>query len=379
MRIFDGGEVHCRSHDTSLTVTDRAKMTDESWLERLLVAEDIISKSSDHVALQEKKYFIQIVAWREKIAQWFYDVVDYMNEPRSIVYVAMNILDRYSAVELQKEEIVVGQTYKIAAMTAIFLAIRVAGSGDLRINDLIRASRGNFGVQDVISTGRSMLDILTWGIRLVTPHDFVDAILQCLPSKVPAGVKSSLRAAASYLVELSVYDVYFARLSASKVAMAAILNSTETTVTENELNFSELSAFQGALSQVTNSRISPLEGLAIKSRLRSLYNRVEGETQYKSLHYVSDEDGDDNDTNDQEECVIKASRVKHPQDNTFIAFVSTASLNDHMEENDSTSRKTDSLRKRNISACASSDFETIAKRVRQNSFSCNGGSTKNPT
>merc|ERR1712151_708035 len=134
-------------------------------------------------ALQEKKYFIQIVAWREKIAQWFYDVVDYMNEPRSIVYVAMNILDRYSAVELQKEEIVVGQTYKIAAMTAIFLAIRVAGSGDLRINDLIRASRGNFGVQDVISTGRSMLDILTWGIRLVTPHDFVDAILQCLPSK----------------------------------------------------------------------------------------------------------------------------------------------------------------------------------------------------
>merc|ERR1711862_182672 len=101
--------------------------------------------------------FLQLLLWREKIAQWFYYVTDYMNEPRAVVYVAMNILDRYSATKMQDDEIFVGKSDKIAAMTAIYLTIRVAGRNNLQVADLIRASRGNFGVHDVSATGKSML------------------------------------------------------------------------------------------------------------------------------------------------------------------------------------------------------------------------------
>lgn len=311
--VFSTAAAHGKkAADSSRTSKGISTMEDsDSVLETLLVAEDVIGQSNDHLSLLENNSFLRIVAWREKIAQWFYDVVDYMNEPRATVFVAMNILDRYSAVRLQNEDIVVGQTYKIAAMTAIFLAIRIAGSGDLRINDLIRASRGNFGVQDVISTGRSMIDVLTWGIRIVTPHDFIDAILQCLPSSITDTAKASLREAASYVVELSVYDAFFARLSASKVAVAALLHSIEGTSGSADSVFtnSDRSAFHDVLHKVKHTRESSADITSIKSRLHCLYSRVEMEdtSQEKSLHYISDEelDSDEEDRNNTKEHIMQ--------------------------------------------------------------------------
>lgn len=223
-----------------------------------------------------------------------------MNEPRAVVYVAMNILDRYSATKMQDDEIFVGKSYKIAAMTAIYLAIRVAGRNNLQVADLIRASRGNFGVHDVSATGKSMLQCLTWGVRIVTPHDFVDAILQCLSTKVPEAAKTSLRESAMYLVELSVYDAYFTKMCASKVAMAAMLNVAEKTV--DDFTSTELAAFCDALSEATHTGLDSAEMRSIKSRLRSLHNRVEIEgIQQSPLHYISDEEGCENAHSDEEE------------------------------------------------------------------------------
>lgn len=282
-------ELHGNSYIITTNVKERNITAEDSLLERLLDAENIISQSVDHLALQDNNLLLQVIAWREKIAQWFYDVVDHVNKPRSVVYAAMNILDRYSAVKLQNENFVVGQTYRIAAMTAIFLAIRITGVGDLPITDLIQASRGNFGVQDVIATGKCIVGCLTWGIRLVTPHDFVDAMLQFLSSRVPKTIKTSLWESASYLVELSVYDSYFTRISASKIAMAATLNSTEKIAVDDELTNIELSAFFDALSQVTRTRVASADMISIKLRLNTLRNRIEIEdSDEKSIHYISD-------------------------------------------------------------------------------------------
>jgi len=342
-------------------------MADEALLERLLVAEDIICQSSDHIALEKITSFLQLLVWREKIAQWFYDVTDYIDEPRAVVYVAMDILDRYSATRMQDDDIFVGKNYKIAAMTAIYLAIRVAGKNNLQVADLIRASRGNFGVHDVSATGKSMLQCLTWGIRIVTPHDFVDAILQCLSSKVPEAAKTSLRESAMYLVELSVYDAYFTKMCASKVAMAAMLNIAEKTA--DDFTSNELAAFCDALSQVTHTGLDSMEMRSIKRRLRSLHNRVEMQgVQQNPLHYISDEESYENTLSDEEEDEATEFDGKHGKRNSLSSFTYTKRLEDSTEgENpDHIADQVKRKRKRCQKSHFPRSFSSVVKHARRN-------------
>lgn len=271
----------------------------ESLIEQLLAAEALTSRCIDYIALQKNTSSFQTTLWREKIAQWFYDVIDFMNESRTIVHIAMNILDRYCAVKLQKEEIVAEKTYDIVATTAIFLAIRVIGNKNYPslITDLLRATSSScFGAKDVLATGKSMVYHLTWGTRLVTPHDFILATLQCLSSKVLEATKKALRESALYLVELTVYDAYFARLKASKVAMAAMLNSTETRIDRDIDEFKicriEIVAFYDDIAHVKRIDVASEELKSIKCRLNILHNRldIKEKPHEKLLHCIPDKD-----------------------------------------------------------------------------------------
>lgn len=307
------------------------------------------SSSSSLSSLNRKLLLAQELVWREKIVQWFYNVVDCRNESRAVVYVAMNILDRYNAIKRCNYPLlrhdsssnvndngndngIVGddnyhqhhnhrKSYKLASFTALFLAIRTGtatgssgncdsntssdGGGNkdssampLQLADFVRTSRGSFSVQDVATTGRQMLKDLTWGLQLVTSHDFIHAILQqcflftnsksndddndnnkknsdhndnhhhydnhkdvssspppskrrrtiaaaatTMPTKekgtsniihqLPEAILNAIRELSFYLVELSVYDPYFAKISASKIAIAAIVVSSNKVITSN--------------------------------------------------------------------------------------------------------------------------------------------------
>lgn len=170
-------------------------------------------------AQAENQKWAPNLIWREKVVQWSYDVADHLNEERSVVYVAINILDRYCASKASEELKMDEKAYEIASLSAIFLAVRIAGSGNLLISELVSMSRGGITTQDIISTGTAIVHQLRWEYKIITPIEFVKSFLKLLPSS-RCGILDS----ATYLTEIAVCDVVLSHSKASFLAIAACLN-----------------------------------------------------------------------------------------------------------------------------------------------------------
>lgn len=83
--------------------------------------------------------------WREKICEWSYQVVDHFNFSREVVAIAVNCLDRYLAVRTVNRK-----TFQLAAMTCLFMSIKLNESRTLRLSTFLELSRGYFEAEHVI-------------------------------------------------------------------------------------------------------------------------------------------------------------------------------------------------------------------------------------
>ena len=90
--------------------------------------------------------------WREKISQWNFEVVDHFNFSREVVSVAMHYLDRYLATRLVSKK-----TFQLAAMTSLFLAIKLYETGRISMTSMIELSRGYFKVEQMVAMETSIL------------------------------------------------------------------------------------------------------------------------------------------------------------------------------------------------------------------------------
>ena len=59
-------------------------------------------------------------AWREKICEWIFQVIDVYNYDRNIVFILLNHLDRYLS-----KHIVDKETFQLAGITSLFLAVKL--------------------------------------------------------------------------------------------------------------------------------------------------------------------------------------------------------------------------------------------------------------
>ena len=205
------------------------------------------SSTDDYRAIQhvDQSYHKQV--WRERVAQWCYDVLDYLEESRDVASTAMNIIDRYLAV-LSKDSsssssiTAIGEfDYEVISFTALFLAIRVSGSSkDLEISELLQLSSSSGAPQarHILSAGNSMLAKLSWDHQILTPNAFLRelvALLLMQHDKESTSVNNNgeietmtresigkLTDFASYLVEVSVCDIFFSAVAPSEIAFGAI-------------------------------------------------------------------------------------------------------------------------------------------------------------
>ena len=221
--------------------------------------------------------------WREKVTQWCYDVVDHLNESRSIVYVAMNILDRFTAKQTA-DTVLSDRMFELASLSALFLAVRISGSGNLRLSQLLGMSRSSFTSKDIIDMGTKMIKSLSWNFRLVTPLEFVKAMCALLPSSVPKTTQQEILDAASYLVEISVCDWGFASQRASHTALAAVLNAL------NENRTLALAEFNQTVEAITKHVAETRQLMETRIHLRQLFNQSCEHRQVASPHLIVDED-----------------------------------------------------------------------------------------
>jgi len=211
---------------------------------------------------QSQQKWAPNLIWREKVVQWSYDVVDHLNEERRVVYIAINILDRFCASKASNFCKIDEKAYEIASLSSIFLAVRIAGSGNLLISELVSMSRGGISTQDIISTGTAIVKELSWEDKILAPVDFVKSFLQLVPS-VHRGILDS----ASYLTEIAVCDVVLSHSKASFLAVAACLN-----VLRSDLP-SAVPAFIKAVRDTTAIETDSNEFQVLCSRLADVYGR----------------------------------------------------------------------------------------------------------
>jgi hypothetical protein len=264
---------------------DVSMLSSQARLERMLEGESRIRSCRDHVALANTAISrFQNFTWRERVTQWCYDVADHLNESREVVYVAMNMLDRYIAVT-SAEAFSDKVAYELAAITSLFLAIRVSGSNTLEVPDLLQMSRAGVQVKDIVSTGTAMLEALSWEHKLITPTDFIKAMLSTHAS-MEHSIAVSILELSSYMVEISVCDQYFIGVPSSKVAFASMIN----VLNRNELDGATSSQFFQCIHQATGMSPDAPEIKAITARLKAVYRQSEESSDNNGPHLISDFD-----------------------------------------------------------------------------------------
>mmetsp|Transcript_244 Transcript_244/g.670 ORF Transcript_244/g.670 Transcript_244/m.670 type:complete len:378 (+) Transcript_244:134-1267(+) len=196
--------------------------------------------------------------WRRKICQWSFKVIDHYKFDREVVSRAMNVLDRYlfMKINFQRDktdnspddasiETVDSRTYQLAAMTSLYLAIKLScndereylSSRKLSLNSFVELSRGQFYSDEITEMERVILQDLQWEVFPPTPMTSVYYLLCMMPSHetLPYTCHKSynlvlrvLHQLARYLTELSVCHAGICTAyTSSQVAYASILLSME--------------------------------------------------------------------------------------------------------------------------------------------------------
>lgn len=90
--------------------------------------------------------------WREKICEWSFQVIDHFDYNREIVSISLNYLDRYLSVCVVNRK-----KFQLAAVTCLYLALKLYGSSSLKISSFVELSRGYFSGDHIIAMESAIL------------------------------------------------------------------------------------------------------------------------------------------------------------------------------------------------------------------------------
>eukprot|EP00584_Thalassiosira_punctigera_P002114 CAMPEP_0172530356 /NCGR_PEP_ID=MMETSP1067-20121228/4110_1 /TAXON_ID=265564 ORGANISM="Thalassiosira punctigera, Strain Tpunct2005C2" /NCGR_SAMPLE_ID=MMETSP1067 /ASSEMBLY_ACC=CAM_ASM_000444 /LENGTH=316 /DNA_ID=CAMNT_0013314543 /DNA_START=279 /DNA_END=1229 /DNA_ORIENTATION=- len=160
--------------------------------------------------------------WREKVCEWCYQIVDTYDFNREVVSVTMAYLDRYLATR-----VVDGRIFQLAAMTALYLAIKLFEPGKLRVSSLIQLSRGFFTAEHIVTMEQTMLEALKWHVHPPTPVAFCRDLVHLVSGEVDADTRHDVNELARFLTELSACDYWFVTKRPSSIALACVINAMD--------------------------------------------------------------------------------------------------------------------------------------------------------
>ena len=157
---------------------------------------------------------------REKMCEWSYRVCDHFKIPRNIVAVAFSFLHRFvNGCSCDRT------AFKLASMTALYVATKVFDGRQLSISTLAELSRGEFEVSHISEMEMIMLRTLDWKLNPPTVQDFIQYFLAFLPSQCSQATYIAQRA--MFFAELSVYDYDLISHDRGVIALAGIFNAIE--------------------------------------------------------------------------------------------------------------------------------------------------------
>ena len=252
---------------------------------------------------------------REQICEWSYRVVDYFDINRDVVAISLSFLDRFMTTCVCDR-----RTYKLAATTALFLAVKVHDDSHVQLSFLsvlANLSRGEFHEKHITEMERIMLKALGFRVHPPTAVAFINHFMLLPPFSIaeqpqdqqqqqqqqyPVSCYSSPSAdeenalcttlsrstsrhifdMACFYTELAVMDYYFVTKEPSLVALAAILEAMDRA--QHSIPSKTYRVFLDIMERVIGNTNAD-ELLDVQSRLRHIYERVYGSQVTGGQHF----------------------------------------------------------------------------------------------
>ena len=158
---------------------------------------------------------------RKKMIDWSFRVVDHFGINREMVATATSVMDRF--VSRQRCD---RTTFKLAAMTSLYMATKVHDQEQLQLDKLVTLSKGEFTVDDIVSMEAKILRVLGWRVNPVTVHSFIHSFISSVPTLEPSATRA-IYDRAIFFAELCLFDYSYVTRQRSSIAAAAILNALE--------------------------------------------------------------------------------------------------------------------------------------------------------
>jgi len=209
--------------------------------------------------------------WREKICEWSYQVVDHFDFNREVVAISLSYLDRFLSTRSCNKKV-----FQLAAMTSLYLAIKLNEPRTLKMSSLVELSRGYFTADHIAAMEEAVLRALEWRMHPPTPLAFVRHLLSMLrPGTLINGVWHDVMEMSRFLTELSVCDYFFVNHKPSTVAMAAIINSIES-IGEDRFSTSDRVQFFEEIHSTSGLRQDCDAVVDVRNMLRQMYSQSTG-------------------------------------------------------------------------------------------------------
>jgi hypothetical protein len=142
--------------------------------------------------------------------------------------IAISCLDRFVSTNDGYEALLDRQQFQLAALAAVYTAVKVHEQQALTPALVAKLSNGAFATEDIEEMERRMLQALKWKINPPTTMDFVRNFLSCIPDDVlDSNSRRVVLELSQYQVGRSVIQYDLCTIKASSVAFASLLNSIE--------------------------------------------------------------------------------------------------------------------------------------------------------
>lgn len=218
-------------------------MSSDRLLLRRLVEQERISRQityGSHNHDTKKCSTIHNPVWRQMVVEWCYHVIDHINADRELVYIAINILDRFLSIHFRTLEcnaknniqtdgrryLTDKRDYETAVMTALLLTLKLQGITSLSIQNLVQMSSNSVSSTDILEVGQDIIHSLEWNSQIPTAARFAHVYVQLLSDDLfDEDSKVSIFESSVFQIELSIQDEAFSYAPPSLVAWMAFENA----------------------------------------------------------------------------------------------------------------------------------------------------------
>ena len=199
-------------------------------------------------------------AWRRKLCEWCYDVVDTFRLDREAVCIAFNYFDRYNEVA-RSSRLRDRSSVQLLAVTSLFMALKIHGKGEersrrLSIDSFELLSQDIFCRKDIENKEKDVLKTLQWFVNPPTAFTFLFSFFEAIPKHDQH--LEALFDVARYLCEISVcVSSIFLCHKQSVIAYASMICGMKATQSSYPLSASLLHSLHQSIRSATD--MSPFD------------------------------------------------------------------------------------------------------------------------